>query len=249
MTNHKPCPVLTISIGRSHRRLAQLTLPWMERYAARIGADFEVIRDSTGHALPYMEKFRIHDRLEQYERILFLDDDVIVRPECPDLFALVPPGQFGAFLVHGYTDYHDGAITDIQAQLGDIGWKRTYFNSGVMVLSRQQRDVFQLDPRYRVEARFFPDQTVINYNVQRLKIPIFDIGYRFNHSTAPRNSAERFQSFIIHYPGKGHRAGSKEEQIALDLHELGLRAAPGRGARLVMSGWRRLRQLRARIAG
>jgi hypothetical protein len=84
-----------------------------------------------------------------------------MRPECPDL----EPVQFGAFLVHGYTDYHDGGITDIRHSPATSDG-----NSGVMVLSRQQRDVFQLDPRYRVEARFFPDQTVVNYDVQRLKI-------------------------------------------------------------------------------
>ena len=83
-----------------------------------------------------------------------------------------------------------------------------------MVLSKEHKDVFSLKHGYFIK---FGEQTQINYNAQKLKIPIYDIGFKFNHTTAPRNSEDRFESYIIHYPGKGHGHGTTAEQIRDDL--------------------------------
>jgi hypothetical protein len=93
-----------------------------------------------------------------------------------------------------------------------------------MVLSSIHREVFDLSGPLALGPEFFFDQTQLNYQVQKLGLPIFDIGYRFNHTTAPKNSDERFESYIIHYPGRGHRAGSKLEQIRFDLRDLRIEA-------------------------
>ncbi|MDF5720718.1 MAG: glycosyltransferase [Rhizonema sp. PD37] len=187
--------VVTLCIGEEYK-LGEVTHPLLKAYAEKLGADFIII-DKPKLNLNYVhfEKYQIYDLLENYERIIFLDTDIIVNPKCPNLFELVPEYQFGAFVVSKHTYFHDGAVKDIQKVLGDIGWKREYFNSGVMVVSKCHREVFKKSNELLIwasEKRAFLDQTLLNYHVQKQGIPIYDIGYQLNHTTDPKNSNARF---------------------------------------------------------
>ena len=61
----------------------------MEAYAKRIGADFVAItkpsQDWWG-----LEKFRVQPFAQSYERTLYVDADVFLTEETPDLFDVVP---------------------------------------------------------------------------------------------------------------------------------------------------------------
>jgi hypothetical protein len=215
--------VVTIQIGADYRRIAEITHPLMAVYAKRIGADFVSITEPAIGGPLHAEKFQLQSLLERYERVLFLDVDLLILPSCPDLFQIVPEDHFGAFDVSSFTRLHDRATRLIQDSLGNLGWVRPYFNSGVMVVSRCHSEVFNLQSPGRMAdfnkvsgAEYYYDQTYINFMVQRLQIPLYDLGYRFNHTTAPGKSHERFRSHIIHYPGAGHRYGSKLKQISND---------------------------------
>jgi hypothetical protein len=220
--------VVTLSIGNKYDDLSSLTHPTIKDYARKIQADFIVIDRPKINLGGYyhFEKLQLYEILNSYSRAFFVDTDVLITPACPDVFSLVPADRLGAFIVSKYSDYHDEEIKLIQEELGDLNWKKECFNSGVMVLSSQHREVF--DPNnYLVKQwaeyvattkhRTSLDQTSINYLVQKLAIPIYDLGYKFNHTTAPNNSSDRFNSYIIHYPGKGHRRGKKIAQIQKDL--------------------------------
>lgn len=91
-----PCLVLTIAVGPEHQRIAAVTHPSLRAYARRIGAEFLSIDDSTT-TTPHWEKCQLARLLETYDRILYLDTDLIVRDDCPNLFDVVPPAQLGAF--------------------------------------------------------------------------------------------------------------------------------------------------------
>jgi len=53
------------------------------------------------------------------------------------------------------------------------------------------------------------EQTQVNYNIKKFKIPIYDIGYKFNHMEGKgletrklsNLKAHRFHSSFIHYAG------------------------------------------------
>ncbi|QLE56565.1 glycosyltransferase [Nostoc sp. TCL26-01] len=177
-------------------RLGQVTHPLLKAYADKIGADFIVISEFKMNLGNYnFEKFQIYEMLEKYDRLIYIDTDIIVKPECPDLFKLVPEDKFGAFLVSDYTYFHDGAINNIQDKLGNIGWKRTYFNAGVMVVSKCHQEIFSDQHgllEWSQETGSFYDQTLLNYTIQKLNIPIHNIGYKFNHTTDVKNSLARF---------------------------------------------------------
>ncbi len=68
----------------------------MARYAKRINADFLVVQERKyslllrGYVngdLPVYEKFRLADFLEQYDRVLYLDSDILITPQARDIFA------------------------------------------------------------------------------------------------------------------------------------------------------------------
>jgi lipopolysaccharide biosynthesis glycosyltransferase len=204
--------VVTVAIGAEFREIAALTHPFMADYASRIGADFVSLHGPVEN--PYLEKLRLGDYLCLYDRILFLDSDVIVRPDCPDLFELVPADCFGAWLASNHSPRFDPEIAQLQQQLGNISWQKTYFNSGVMVVSRQHREAFASVTEPHHEPF---DQGLLNYRVQKLGYRIFDIGHRFNHTGVASQTADRFQSHIIHFAGqKQQRANA----IRADLRHL-----------------------------
>lgn len=219
--------IVTLSIGEKYSKLGKLTLPLMKAYSDSLSSDFYVIdTPKIGIGMKHYEKFQLHEYLEEYDRVIFIDLDILIIPKCPDLFKIVPTECFGAFKVSDYSYIHDNSIQLIQQKLGTVEWGRDYFNSGVMVFSKQHEEVFNTDNGYlKTWAKYsqkegdgtYLDQTLINYNVKRLGIPFFDIGYKFNHTSAPNNSSTRFQSYFIHYPGKGHRRGDKLQQIQKDV--------------------------------
>lgn len=204
--------VVTVAIGAEFREIAALTHPFMAGYASRIGADFVSLHRQAEN--PYLEKLRLGDYLGLYERVLFLDTDVIVRPDCPDLFQLVPADCFGAWLASNHSPQFDREIEQLQQQLGNIGWQKTYFNSGVMVASRQHREAFA-----PVTASYHEpfDQGLLNYRVQKLGYRIFDIGHRFNHTGVASLTADRFESYIIHFAGLKQQ---RLDAIRADLRQL-----------------------------
>ncbi len=68
----------------------------MLAYAERVGADFVPLRWPGDPRWPMSGKFAIPRVLDHYERIAYVDVDVLLRPECVDLFSLCEPGEFGA---------------------------------------------------------------------------------------------------------------------------------------------------------
>jgi lipopolysaccharide biosynthesis glycosyltransferase len=210
--------VLTTACGADYLEIAALTNPLIAAYARRLNADFIALHESTVTP-PAFEKFRLYDFLGVYERIIYLDSDLIVNDHCPDLFAAVPPTSLGAWLASQHTSVFDQVIAKAQSALGNIDWAGDYFNSGVMVLSRAHRDVFRKPYNY---CDIFKEQTLLNYRVQKARIPVFDIGWRANHTRRVERSAERLDSYIIHYAGLGHVAGMERlDQIRQDLVALG----------------------------
>ncbi len=157
--------IVTLCIGQEFK-LGQVTHPMLQNYAHRVGADFIVIAEPKINLGNHnFEKYQIYELLEKYQRIIYIDTDIIITPQCPNLFQIVPENMFGAFIVSDYTYFHDGAIKKIQAKLGDIGWKRKYFNAGVMVISQCHRGIFSPEHgllKWSDESGAFYDQTLLN---------------------------------------------------------------------------------------
>ena len=124
--------VLTIAIGQEYKELACLTHPSLRAYASRIGADFFCIDfQEISKTTPHWEKFQIATLLETYDRILYLDTDIIVRNDCQSLFDIVPEDQLGMFNEAQFTYRSREMMVDVCRSYGTMlpSWDGRYFNS------------------------------------------------------------------------------------------------------------------------
>ena len=201
--------VVTLTIGDKFQRMAELTHPTIKRYADRIGADFVVIdeRRWPEYHVDY-EKFQFQDLLLKYDRLHFIDTDCIVRDDCPDLFQLVKPAEFGAFREGAFMPERMQALEHIaklsgqQIQMNPDEWKGKYWNAGMMVVSALHRYIFTvLPPDPKVEG--FGAQSWLNLLILNNKVKMKDLDYRFNRMTVMDafTGEPRHASWIVHYAG------------------------------------------------
>ena len=103
--------VINIAIGEHYQQLSTLTHPTIRRYADRIGADFIAITEQkVSLTTPHWEKFQLLDYLNDYDRILYVDTDVLIRKNCPNIFDAVPETHLGIYNEAPFVAGRDYAI-------------------------------------------------------------------------------------------------------------------------------------------
>ena len=136
--------VLTISIGNYYKKISEYTLPFLKKYAEKIGADFINIDKFDGNYITQKwNKFHIHELLNKYKRILYLDIDMIIREDCPNLFEIVPENKLGMFNEGKYVprfEFLEQASEYYKEPLKK--WNGKFYNSGVMVISRIHKSIY-----------------------------------------------------------------------------------------------------------
>lgn len=212
--------IVTLSIGEEAAAMARVAHPRLRAYAARCGAEFVVIDRQLHPAGIYFDKFQLADLLGRFGRVAFIDTDTLVSRRCPDLFAAVPERCFAAYLESAEHD-RQVQIAAVQGALGEIGWRRDYFNNGVMVLAPAHAAVAGFPFGHHVDP-WFPEQTVMNYNLRRLGLPFHPLPKTFNHF-AIRLVGDRFHldpwrfgAGIIHYAGPPEWKGRRLAQMTRD---------------------------------
>ena len=201
-TSKKENLVLTISIGKYYEEISEYTLPSIKKYAKKINADFLNITEPDEKFITQKwNKFHISELLNKYKRILYLDIDLIVREDTPNLFDVVPETKLGMFNEGKYSarqefitqasDYYKEPVTE---------WNGKFYNSGVMVISRMHKQIFRM-PRGidYVET----DQPYINLRIAIDKVNMHDLDYKFNRMDILDKfiGISRLDSYIVHYAG------------------------------------------------
>ncbi len=176
--------VLTIATGREYRKLLKITRPTMEAYARRIGADFVALTDTT-QGWPLLEKFRAGEWLPWYERMIYLDADCIVSPDCPDLFDIVPAGSIGAHNDWGFLSGSQGWFRQAWvALMRSQGLDRKFpagvcQNSGVIVCDREHLAAWT-PPAEPMPEDHIDEQSLIQANVAAAGFPVKWLSPVFN---------------------------------------------------------------------
>jgi len=194
--------VLTISIGDYYNEVAKLTTPSIQAYAKKIGADYLNINEfNPQYITQKWNKFHIHELLNKYKRILYLDIDILVREDTPNLFEIVPENKLGMFNEGRYTPRFE-FLEQASEYYGEPlkTWNGKFYNSGVMVISRIHKNIFKL-PKGQdfVET----DQPYINLRILNDKVEMFDLDYKFNRMDILDRfcGINRLDSYIVHYAG------------------------------------------------
>ncbi|WP_261592424.1 glycosyltransferase [Pseudoalteromonas holothuriae] len=198
--------VVTINIGKRYSKMASLTLPTHKAYAKKIGAEFVEIKEFD---LPFIEseysaywaKFKLFELLSEYERIIFLDLDTVVQKNCPNLFDIVEVEQFAVLYETDFGIDQTIEINDMIQKMPQIKWGTEYFNVGVMVMSSCHKPIFEFNEESQGGLKY-PEQTLLNYNVNKLGCEVFHLPIQFNHMLFLNvDPSERIDSYIIHYAG------------------------------------------------
>ena len=131
--------VVTIVLGEKYFRISQISHKSIKNYADKIGAEFIVLDNPQG--LPHWQKMEIYRLLNTYDRIIYFDTDLIIRDDCPNLFEIVPDDKLGAFNEGKFDPRGESLKEAIFAYKEDVkDWDGTYYNTGVMVISRKQKE-------------------------------------------------------------------------------------------------------------
>jgi hypothetical protein len=183
---------------------ARHTVPYMQAYAARCGADFFEHRAfSQQHLYPpgagwfKLEAIRQFARQDRHTTLLLLDADQLVMPSCPDLFAMtgdriravvdmgIPEG--GDFAVWCQNALHEPAVVGL------------YFNSGMLLipLTAARRLAPFLSGPYTQHALF--EQHFLNQRV-RQRESIDWLPNDFNW-LAPQFQEASLQKQVVHFVG------------------------------------------------
>lgn len=223
--------IATLSIGEQAQQWADISYPFTRRYAERIGADFFCLSTGIDGLSPSFAKLKLGELLDLYDRMAYIDGDILVAPNAPDLFAEVAPARIGATCVHTVQEFTKREVAQLQQVFGALpSWDGSYFNAGLMVLSREHKPVMDealaAAPAWNEfsnaqSEKCFEDQSLMNYFVQKHGVGIQDLGYKYNHTRAFTNLGvarqHRFHSHFIHYAGhRGHRRGNRIKQMRTD---------------------------------
>lgn len=207
--------LVTLAIGDDAQELLALSGPRFADYAERLGMDYIVINErKIRHRLQWrksrvnlhLEKFQMGPLLDRYERILYLDADMLLNPGCPDVFEMVPETQLGV-------------VTDPS---GDEAWKREeemegmqkkfgqlpspippYFNAGMLVLSQAHRELMRFDASRFLPGRW-PDQTYLNYFSAKWNLPRCVLEQRANFLPGHpgwNDPLARLNAWVVHFAG------------------------------------------------
>jgi len=196
--------IVIICIGKAHQQFYQISKPTIEAYARKVGAELiEITEQTTNTISPHFEKFQIYDLLIKYQRILYLDIDLIIRDDCPNLFELVPEDKIGLFDESPHKNHIRHMVEASQTYKIKIekDYDGSYYNTGVFILSRMHRDLFQ--PPTIQSIHNHQDQSYLNLKIQQTHTRVHKLHHRLNRTPIVDETTgdHRLNAHIIHYAG------------------------------------------------
>jgi len=189
----KPNLIITVATNK-FESLLDYSKPLMEKYAKKCNADFISI---TGKTQSYwgQEKFRIQKIAANYERIMFLDADLLISDDCPNLFEVIKSDRIGI-----YNDFNEmsqnigesNALEWIKKEKRNIirhfdekllfsefmDYKKI-LNTGVVIFSKEHLAIFE-PITFPFTVTHCTEQTWIDFNIYRHKFQTQELDKEFN---------------------------------------------------------------------
>lgn len=205
--------VITLAVGERGRELLDITRAGLERYANRIGADFHIIGgEPIQPAYPMEDKFRVCQYLDHYDRVIYIDADIEVSQDAPNLFDMVPETHLGICDEVLYGQNHSwtkNTIPELQRAYGfEERHPDSYYNTGLMVLNPTHRHLVAPPTKpYRVHHT--AEQDLINARIEHHRPAVHSFGpdLVWLWVADKRNERKAGRPFL-HYAGAGNVKGA-----------------------------------------
>ena len=185
------------------KEMTDITHPIMRKYAEKIGADFIILNDNKGLHHHY-RILQLYDLFDEYDRIISMDSDVLLTPDCPNLFEVVPENKIGVVYEDIFSRTQDRRmrIAKAQQQFGDINWIAGYINTGCMVFSKMHKDLFAPDRELYMDLGY--DDVYLGYWIVKLGYKTESLSLKFNYMHHfDEGGTNRLYAYVIHYAGQG----------------------------------------------
>jgi hypothetical protein len=190
--------------GQRAQKELELTLPHTRAYAASVGADCHVVGEKS--KLPAARlKSEALAIAQDYDRMLLLDADVLIRPGSPDIFDHVPAEKLGVFIEGRMIPRDEWCLTINEIYKPEqLLQSNEYFNSGVMVLSKQNYHLLESLKKDTIYGHPQFEQGLLNVKRLELNIPLFPLLSDFNYLPfVPFQVADWRFSYFYHLAGVG----------------------------------------------
>lgn len=206
------------------------TLPVIKQYTKLWGATLELVNTKppvmTDDNKPHYRIMEVGSLLDKYDRVACIDADMLILPACPNPFTVVDEDKIGSIFEDkgSRKGRRHELIREIQTAWGNIGWRTGYTNAGIFVVSRRHKDIFEpYDGKYW--TGWGSADLHLSYMARKNGHTIQELPFQWNHMTMfsePwNNKADRFDSYIIHYAGRGtFDSTSRIKQIEKDYKEI-----------------------------
>ena len=182
---------LILVVNRSKKILNQ-TIQTITDYSEKIGSDLEIIEIKNN-----WEKTNVFDLYTKYNRILILNENIIIRKDTPNLFEVVPETELGVINEGKYTlrvDKIKMASSEFGVELKK--WDGKFYNDGVIVTSRIHKKLFK-------KPNFLGSDFCSYFNllIAKEETKICELNPRYNrmHFMDDKIGITRHDSYIIHY--------------------------------------------------
>lgn len=198
--------VCTVATGAKAEQLGQCSLPPMSKYADRCGADLVVLKEDHCPAWPIANKFQVEHVVSQYDRTLFVDVDVWIKPNAPNAFEVMPSGLW----MHDDTAYlrraqwlEQEAKEISEGQEMPKPEKVRCWNSGVVMCDREHAAIWSA-PKHPIRPTHTAEQTHVGLMAEWWDIQPMDL--RFNSQWWMKGWQSMAQdAWFVHLANMPHR--------------------------------------------
>lgn len=219
--------ILTAYSGEHGRDLAAITRDRIGDYAHKCKAEYLLLYppDMTFPELMLAKMEFVKSTIERGHRVLWIDGDILIRADSPNLFDIVPVGSFGAVNEGALGSYdqlkfrNDHIVQTCREEGLQIPQTNSrYFNCGMFMAEPLHAMIFE--KRYAFSHHDWCEQSVVNARLMLGDYKICSLPECFNRfvywGAKPRLYEEI--SYFLHYAG----APSKEQKL-IDMQTMSRR--------------------------
>jgi lipopolysaccharide biosynthesis glycosyltransferase len=188
-----------------------------KEYAKKVDADFLCITKPSAILKPInnnklffdalFQKISLGDLSDNYERVLYLDADILITPHAKNIFDICNDNSKLYMFNEGVLSNREKELDLISTRLHKTIKDKNYFNAGVILFPKNNNFLKAIrihDLEYFVSKSGWFDQTYINFKARVNKIPTSFLNREFNRLGKDGDNEKRFESSFIHYAGNGY---------------------------------------------
>jgi len=234
--------LFTIAVGDKYTWMFDITIPYMRAYCERHGIDFILVDDNyrrDEHPC-YMKQF-INTLWWRYDRVCYVDSDVLIMPHAPNIFEHTPADKCSAFREVSYSDrpeeiqrrnrmsydYITLYAEAYNAAMVDMGYDAVplpdnlgeyYYNAGIFVCTKETcPHVAPVGGIMQLPTSNHYDQNYFNMMIIKHNIPMYDLGYKWNRRRGAHvaESLNPMNSYFVHYLGLGQK-----DKLPMDIKRM-----------------------------